>query len=55
LFAWFRAWLERRRQRRTLAALDERALRDIGLNRYDIGCGPARVRAMLIAEMRWPI
>jgi uncharacterized protein YjiS (DUF1127 family) len=32
----FVAWEERVRSRRRLAALDDRALRDIGLNRADV-------------------
>ncbi|MEZ5932977.1 MAG: DUF1127 domain-containing protein [Alphaproteobacteria bacterium] len=31
-----RAWSERRQQRRTLARLDERMLKDIGLSRFDV-------------------
>jgi uncharacterized protein YjiS (DUF1127 family) len=30
------SWSERARQRRTLAALDERMLKDIGLTRADV-------------------
>lgn len=31
-----RAWLETARQRRRLIALDERALRDVGIDRLDV-------------------
>jgi uncharacterized protein YjiS (DUF1127 family) len=37
-------WLGRARDRRALAELDERALRDIGLSRYDISAEIARWR-----------
>ncbi len=40
----FSAWLGRARDRRTLAALDERTLMDIGLSRYDISAEIARRR-----------
>jgi uncharacterized protein YjiS (DUF1127 family) len=46
--AWVRAafstWLGRARDRRALAALDDRAMRDIGLSRYDISAEIARWR-----------
>ncbi len=35
-------WLGRARDRRALAALDERTLKDIGLSRYDISAELAR-------------
>ena len=38
----FSAWLGRARDRRTLAALDERTLKDIGLSRYDVAAEMAR-------------
>ncbi len=38
----FSAWLGRARDRRTLAALDERTLKDIGLSRYDVAAELAR-------------
>jgi uncharacterized protein YjiS (DUF1127 family) len=38
----FSAWLGRARDRRALAALDERTLKDIGLTRYDISAELAR-------------
>ncbi len=38
----FSAWLGRARDRRALAALDERTLKDIGLSRYDISAELAR-------------
>ena len=38
----FSAWLVRARERRALAALDERTLKDIGLSRYDISAELAR-------------
>ena len=38
----FSAWLGRARDRRALAALDERTLKDIGLSRYDISAEMAR-------------
>jgi uncharacterized protein YjiS (DUF1127 family) len=38
----FSAWLSRARDRRALAALDERTLKDIGLSRYDISAEMAR-------------
>ena len=38
----FSAWLGRARDRRTLAALDERTLKDIGLSRYDISAAIER-------------
>jgi uncharacterized protein YjiS (DUF1127 family) len=34
--AWIMFWSERARQRRTLAALDDRMLKDIGLTRADV-------------------
>ncbi len=40
----FSAWLSRARDRRALAALDERTLKDIGLSRYDISAEIARRR-----------
>ena len=40
----FSTWLGRARDRRALAALDDRALRDIGLSRYDIAAEIARWR-----------
>lgn len=36
------AWLCRVRDRRALAALDERTLKDIGLSRYDVSAEIAR-------------
>jgi len=36
------AWLCRARDRRTLATLDERTLKDIGLSRYDLSAELAR-------------
>ena len=36
LINWYKACVERRRQRRFLATLGERALRDIGLNRGQV-------------------
>jgi len=36
------AWLRRARDRRTLAAFDERTLKDIGLSSYDISAETAR-------------
>lgn len=36
------AWLGRARDRRALAALDERTLKDIGLSRCDIAAETAR-------------
>ncbi|XBS69338.1 DUF1127 domain-containing protein [Acerihabitans sp. KWT182] len=36
LFVWFRTWRARRRDRRTLMSLNDRQLRDIGLNRHDL-------------------
>ena len=36
------AWLGRARDRRALAALDERTLKDIGLSRYDVSAELAR-------------
>ncbi len=36
------AWLGRARDRRALAALDERTLKDIGLSRYDASAETAR-------------
>ena len=36
------AWLRRARDRRALAALDERTLKDIGLSRYDVSAEMAR-------------
>jgi uncharacterized protein YjiS (DUF1127 family) len=38
----FSAWLGRARDRRALAALDERTLKDIGLSRYDASAETAR-------------
>jgi uncharacterized protein YjiS (DUF1127 family) len=38
----FSAWLGRARDRRALAALDERTLKDIGLSRYDVAAEIAR-------------
>ena len=38
----FSAWLDRARDRRALAALDERTLKDIGLSRYDVAAEIAR-------------
>lgn len=38
----FSAWLGRARDRRALAALDERTLKDIGLSRCDIAAETAR-------------
>jgi uncharacterized protein YjiS (DUF1127 family) len=40
----FSAWLGRARDRRALAALDERTLKDIGLSRYDISAAIERRR-----------
>ena len=40
----FSAWLGRARDRRTLAALDERTLKDIGLSRYEVAAEIARWR-----------
>jgi uncharacterized protein YjiS (DUF1127 family) len=40
----FSAWLGRARDRRALAALDERTLKDIGLSRCDISAEIARRR-----------
>ena len=40
----FSGWLGRARDRRALAALDERTLKDIGLSRYDISAEIARRR-----------
>ena len=40
----FSTWLGRARDRRALAALDERTLKDIGLTRYDIAAEIARWR-----------
>jgi uncharacterized protein YjiS (DUF1127 family) len=36
LAAWIMFWSERARQRRALAALDDRMLKDIGLTRVDV-------------------
>jgi uncharacterized protein YjiS (DUF1127 family) len=36
LAAWAMFWSERARQRRALAALDDRMLKDIGLTRADV-------------------
>ncbi|MGE0162919.1 MAG: DUF1127 domain-containing protein [Dongiaceae bacterium] len=36
LAAWAMFWSERTRQRRRLAALDDRILKDIGLSRADV-------------------
>ncbi len=36
LATWVRFWSERARQRRQLAALDDRMLKDIGLTRADV-------------------
>ncbi len=38
----FSAWLGRARDRRALAALDDRTLKDIGLSRYDVSAELAR-------------
>lgn len=38
------AWLVRSRDRRALAALDDRTLRDLGLTRYDVAAAIARWR-----------
>ena len=38
----FSAWLGRARDRRALASLDERTLKDIGLSRYDVSAELAR-------------
>jgi uncharacterized protein YjiS (DUF1127 family) len=35
MHALFRIWRRRLRERRALAAMDDRGLRDIGLTRYD--------------------
>ena len=40
----FSTWLGRARDRRALAALDDRALRDMGLRRYDIAAEIGRWR-----------
>jgi uncharacterized protein YjiS (DUF1127 family) len=37
-------WLGRARDRRALAALDERTLKDIGVSRYDVAAEIARWR-----------
>jgi uncharacterized protein YjiS (DUF1127 family) len=36
------AWLGRARDRRALAALDDRALKDVGLSRYDVSAEVAK-------------
>lgn len=36
IVATLRVWAERAHQRRQLSALDDRLLRDIGLNRWDV-------------------
>ncbi len=38
----FSAWLGRTRDRRALAALDDRALKDVGLSRYDVSAEVAK-------------
>jgi uncharacterized protein YjiS (DUF1127 family) len=38
----FSAWLGRARDRRALAAMDERTMRDLGLSRYDVAAEMAR-------------
>ncbi len=38
----FSAWLGRARDRRALAALDDRALKDVGLSRYDVSAEVAK-------------
>jgi uncharacterized protein YjiS (DUF1127 family) len=35
MYALLRIWRRRLRERRALAAMDDRGLRDIGLSRYD--------------------
>jgi uncharacterized protein YjiS (DUF1127 family) len=40
----FSAWLGRARERRVLAAMDDRTLRDLGLTRYEIAAEIARSR-----------
>ena len=40
----FSAWLRRSRDRRALAAMDDRALRDLGLTRYEAAAEIARWR-----------
>lgn len=40
----FAAWRVRARDLRTLAAMDERALRDLGLSHYDVWAEAARWR-----------
>lgn len=40
----FSAWLGRARDRRALAALDERTLKDIGVSHYDVYAEIARRR-----------
>ncbi|MFZ1427689.1 MAG: DUF1127 domain-containing protein [Geminicoccaceae bacterium] len=42
LVAWLEAAHERRRQRRALADLDDRSLRDIGLSRHQAECEAAK-------------
>jgi uncharacterized protein YjiS (DUF1127 family) len=37
-------WVDRARERRALAAMDDRALRDLGLSRYDVSAAIARSR-----------
>jgi uncharacterized protein YjiS (DUF1127 family) len=57
LIAWCRACVERRRQRRLLATLSDRALRDIALDEHALrDIGIARARAWLDCEKtrRWP-
>jgi uncharacterized protein YjiS (DUF1127 family) len=36
------AWMGRARDRRALAALDDRALKDVGLSRYDVSAEVAK-------------
>ena len=56
----FATWLERRRAIRELSALDDRTLRDIGLNRAEIeaaveGGGPQRATGPVVpASLRKP-
>ena len=40
----FSNWVGRARERRALAAMDDRALRDLGLTRYDVAAAIARRR-----------
>jgi uncharacterized protein YjiS (DUF1127 family) len=37
-FVMIRRWIERTRQRRALAGLDDQMLRDIGITRVDAAC-----------------